>query len=74
MSRSMVRKLKVDIGNAAQRILQSRDCRRVTANNRRTGNSEQGDENKLETPAVIDSASNDLNEKIEHANALDSDR
>ena len=77
MARSLVRKLKVDIKNSAQRILQLRDHRRVTANNTRAGNgnANQGDdENELETAAVIDLVSDDLNEKIEHANALDSDR
>ena len=39
------------------------------------GNANQGDdENELETAAVIDLVSNDLNEKTEHANSLDLDR
>ena len=76
---SKVRKLKVDFGNAARKILQQRNYERIPndANNiTNTNNQERNgaEDDDGHTEEITDMVNNDLNAKTEHAHALDLDR
>ena len=76
---SKVRKLKVDFGNAARKILQQRNYERITNDTNNTTNTNNQERNGAEdndghTEEIIDMVNNDLNAKREYAHALDLDR